>query len=148
MSQSKEQDLLPLFVILESIGKIKIYAEDFHDAYLFFHFEDQAKFNASLLLLINIGEQSLRFSKDLRTDHSHLPFDAMRGLRNRIAHDYIGIDYEMVFDIIKNDISNLELLLMALLKAEIAQGKFDMGELNAAKSSPFYRHINFDFLIS
>ena len=80
-------------------------------------------------------------------EKDHLPFDAMRGLRNRIAHDYIAIDYEMVFDIIKNDISELELSLTALLKAEIEQGTFDIGELNAAKLSPFYRHINFDFFI-
>jgi uncharacterized protein with HEPN domain len=148
MSHGKEKDLLPLLVILESTGKIKIYSEDFNDAALFFQCDDQAKFNASLLLLINIGEQSLRLSSNLRTEHSYLPFDAMRGLRNRIAHDYTGIDYEMVFDIIKNDISVLELQLKALLKVEIAKGTFDMGELAAARHSPFYKHINFDSLIS
>jgi uncharacterized protein with HEPN domain len=148
MSPDKERDLLSLLVILESIGKIKIYAEDFSDPTLFFQFDEQAKFNASLLLLINIGEQSLKFSGELRSEHSYLPFDNMRGLRNRIAHDYIGIDYEMVFDIIKNDIPKLELKLTALLKAEIHKGTFDMGELTAAKHSPFYKHIDFESLIS
>lgn len=31
----------------------------------------------------------------------------MSGLRNRIVHDYFGIDYEIVLDIIQNDLENL-----------------------------------------
>jgi uncharacterized protein with HEPN domain len=31
----------------------------------------------------------------------------IRGFRNRIVHDYFGIDYEIVWTIIENDLDNL-----------------------------------------
>jgi hypothetical protein len=42
MSPSREKDLLPLLVILESISKIKIYVKPFQSADLFFQDDDQA----------------------------------------------------------------------------------------------------------
>lgn len=148
MSISKEKDLLPLLVMLESIGKIEIYAREFKDATDFFQHDDQVKFNASLLLLINIGEQSGKLSDDLKIKYPNLPFSEIKGLRNRIAHDYIGIDYEMVYDIIIKDIPEIKLKLIFLLECELSLGTFDLGELNAAKQSQFYRHIDFSLLIS
>lgn len=136
MLQNKDRSLLPLLVMLESIGKIEKYAENFDDPFVFFQFDDQSKFNASLLLLLNIGEQSSRISEDIRQRNPTFPFVDIRGLRNRIAHDYIGIDYEMVFDIITNDINAL------------SSGTFDVGELIIASQSPFYKHIDFSQFLS
>lgn len=102
MSQASSKDLLPLLIILESIGKIEVYTSQFTNAFDFFHNDDQIQFNASLLLLINIGEQANRLSENLREKYPHVPFRQIRSLRNRVAHDYTGIDYEMVFDIVKN----------------------------------------------
>jgi uncharacterized protein with HEPN domain len=104
MSPDKANDLLPLLVMLESIGKVEIYAASFSTPEDFFQANEQLHFNASLLLLLNLGEQSGKLSADLKRKHTFLPFQEMRGLRNRIAHDYAGIDYEMVFDIIKERI--------------------------------------------
>lgn len=70
----------------------------------------------------------------------------MRGLRNRVAHDYTGIDYEMVFQIIKSDLNLLKPALINLVRAEIATGIFDVHELNAARQSAFYRHIDFTLI--
>lgn len=83
----------------------------FENAFDFFQDADQVKFNASLLLLLNIGEQSAKISASLKGKYPHLPFDQIRGLRNRIAHDYTGIDYEMVFDIIISEIALLKVKL-------------------------------------
>lgn len=47
MSESKSKDLLPLLVILESIGKISVYAKGFQTAPDFFMADDQVRFNAS-----------------------------------------------------------------------------------------------------
>lgn len=148
MSISKEKDLLPLLVTLESIGKIEIYASGFNNAIDFFQHDDQVKFNASLLLLINIGEQSGKLSDDLKIKYPNLPFSEIKGLRNRIAHDYTGIDYEMVYDIIIKDIPAIKSKLIFLLKCELSLGTFDLGELYAAKQSLFYKHIDFSQLIS
>lgn len=92
MLQNEDRNLLPLLVMLESMGKIEIYANGFDHALDFFQHNDQVQFNASLLLLMNIGEQVGKLSNDLRSRHNSFPFNEIRGLRNRIAHDYAGID--------------------------------------------------------
>lgn len=144
MSRSSENDLMPLLTILESIGKIEIYVRSFDNALDFFQYDDQVKFNATLLLLLNIGEQINKLSDNVKQRHLHFPFNEIRGLRNRIAHDYTGIDYEMVFDIAKEDIPAIRLKAMLLINVELSQGTFDLGELNAAKTSLFYKHVDFD----
>lgn len=147
MSPSEDRDLLPLLVILESVGKIEIYASEFNEAVDFFQHDDQAKFNASLLLLLNIGEQTAKLSDELRNRNASFPFNEIRGLRNRIAHDYTGIDYEMVFDIVKNDIPTIKSLLISLISTELVASKFDIREIHAAVQSPFYKHIDFSKII-
>lgn len=147
MSQGKEKDLLPLLVMLESLGKIEIYANGFATADVFFYDNDQLKFNASLLLLLNIGEQSNKISTELRDKYKDFPFHGIRGLRNRIAHNYTGIDFEMVFDIIKNDLPDIKSKLIDLLFLEVKANSFDPGELNAAQNSIFYKHVDFEKII-
>lgn len=143
MSQANSKDLLPLLVILESIGKIEVYTSRFGSALDFFRSDDQMPFNASLLLLINIGEHANRLSDGLRNKFPHIPFQQIRGLRNRVAHDYTGIDYEMVFDIITKDFLSLKPLLFDLLGTELEAGTFDINEINAARNSDFYNHVDF-----
>lgn len=146
MSHASSKDLLPLLIILESIGKIEVYTTDFTNAIDFFQNDDQIQFNASLLLLINIGEQANRLSGSVRSKYNHVPFQEIRGLRNRVAHDYIGIDYEMVFDIIKTDIPALKPDVVQLIRTEINAGVFDKHELHAASQSHYYRHVDFTML--
>lgn len=143
MSEPEERDLLPLLVMLESLGKIGLYVSRFENADDFFNDSDQAKFNASLLLLLNIGEYASKLSPALKNSHQNLPIQEIRGLRNRIAHNYIGIDYEMVFDIIQNDLPPVKARLLEILQVEVGKGTFDRGELEAARSSNHYRHIDF-----
>jgi uncharacterized protein with HEPN domain len=143
MSHASSKDLLPLLIILESIGKIEVYTTQFTNASDFFQNDDQIQFNASLLLLINIGEQANRLSENLRNKYPNVPFRQIRSLRNRVAHDYTGIDYEMVFDIIKVDLPSLKPNLTQLIQTEIIAGVFDQHELNAASQSHFYKHVDF-----
>jgi len=143
MSHASSRDLLPLLVILESIGKIEIYTGDFTEAGQFFRNNDQVHFNATLLLLINIGEHANRLSEGLRNKYTQVPFQQIRGLRNRVAHDYTGIDYEMVFHIAKENLPVVRHDLISLLQTEFRIGIFDTKELEAARNSDFYRHVDF-----
>ncbi|GGN04429.1 hypothetical protein GCM10010967_44230 [Dyadobacter beijingensis] len=129
--------------MLESMGKIEIYTQHLTTAIDFFQKDDQMQFNASLLLLINIGEQANRLSEEIKSRYSHIPFQQIRGIRNRVAHDYTGIDYELVFDIVNKDLTILKPRISDLLRAEIASGNFDIQELKAAQDSQFYKHIDF-----
>ena len=46
-----------------------------------------------------IGEAAKNIPPDIRLNYSGIPWDEMYGLRNRIAHEYFGIDYEIIWEI-------------------------------------------------
>lgn len=43
-----------------------------------------------------IGEAANRLPDEFRTRHSNIEWDRIHGFRNRIVHDYFGIDYSIV----------------------------------------------------
>lgn len=42
----------------------------------------------------------------------------MAGMRDRLIHDYIGINYSIVWDVIKNKIPELNTQIQAILNEE------------------------------
>ena len=93
MLRNIANDLLYLLSILESIGKILKYTEKYSEPELFFESDDQIQFNASLLLLANIGEASGKISDELKNKHNKIPWKIMKNFRNKITHDYVNIDF-------------------------------------------------------
>lgn len=47
-----------------------------------------------------IGEASKNLSIAIKDKYSNVPWEEMYRLRNRISHEYFGIDYEIIWDII------------------------------------------------
>ncbi len=56
-----------------------------------------------------IGEAANRLSDDFKITYSNVNWFRIRGFRNRIIHDYMGIDYQIVWNIIENDLDRLVL---------------------------------------
>ncbi|WP_374756304.1 HepT-like ribonuclease domain-containing protein [Dyadobacter psychrotolerans] len=46
-----------------------------------------------------IGEASNRLSDDFKDQHPEINWHRIRGFRNRIVHDYFGIDYAIVWEV-------------------------------------------------
>ena len=44
-----------------------------------------------------IGEVANRLPEDFKDKHSEIDWHKVRGFRNRIVHDYFGIDYSIVW---------------------------------------------------
>ncbi len=143
MRSDIKNDLVYLLRILKPIGKIQLYIADFEEALGFFKANDQQNFNASLMLLINIGEQSNRVSDALKTKHSSLAWSQIKGFRNRIAHDYIGIDRFITFDILQNELPALKGQLELIVRLEMLDGNFDREEYELAQTSEYYTHIDY-----
>ena len=61
-------------------------------------------FDASLMNFINIGEMADRLSKELKDRHADIDWQKVKDFRNLVAHDYLGVDAEEVWQIIKNDL--------------------------------------------
>jgi uncharacterized protein with HEPN domain len=62
-----------------------------------------------------IGEASLRIDEDFRYDNPQIEWKKLRGFRNRIVHYYFGIDYEIVWSILTQDLEELVFQLDQLL---------------------------------
>ncbi len=62
-----------------------------------------------------IGEASLRIDGDFRLENPQIEWKKLRGFRNRIVHDYFGIDYEIVWSILTQDLEELVFQLDQLL---------------------------------
>ena len=57
--------------------------------------------------LIQISENSDKLTEDFKAYHSNIPWRAIKGLRNRIVHEYGNVDLSVVYDTVKNDIPQL-----------------------------------------
>ena len=65
--------------------------------------------------LYNIGEQVYRLSSDLKKEHPDIPWNMVSGLRHRLVHDYEGINWsiivEVVFEEMEPFVQNVKALL-------------------------------------
>ena len=59
---------------------------------------------------------STRLSGELRVFYPELHIDDLRGMRNRIAHDYESVSLNILFDTIENDLPKLEKVLRDFLE--------------------------------
>ena len=57
--------------------------------------------------LIQVSENSDKLTDNFKEDHADIPWRAMKGMRNRIVHEYGNVDLAVVYDTIKNDIPKL-----------------------------------------
>ncbi|MCU0370187.1 MAG: DUF86 domain-containing protein [Bacteroidales bacterium] len=62
-----------------------------------------------------IGEAAGRIPDEYKIKHDQIEWDRIRGFRNRIVHDYFGIDYQIVWIIIENNIPELRDLIKKMI---------------------------------
>ncbi|MFA1821083.1 DUF86 domain-containing protein [Virgibacillus oceani] len=55
-----------------------------------------------------VGEATKRVSMDLRSQHPDVPWREMAGLRDVLIHNYFGVDNEIVWNVVKNEIPLLK----------------------------------------
>jgi len=47
-------------------------------------------------------KQQEELSNELKSRHPNIPFKQIAGMRDKLIHDYFGIDYEIVWHTIQN----------------------------------------------
>lgn len=64
--------------------------------------------NAVAMCLMQIGELTNKLSQEFKDDHKEIPWRAIRGMRNMIAHEYGNIDEETVWETAENGTNDLK----------------------------------------
>ena len=54
-----------------------------------------------------IGEATKNIPVDFKLKCDKIDWKNMAGMRDRLIHDYMGVDYSIVWDVVKNKIPNL-----------------------------------------
>ena len=146
MSPNEQNNLLYLLNILEYIGKIWKYTGKAKDAEKLFELNDQMNLNASLTLLVNIGESVSKISENLKQEYLNIAWQQIKDFRNRIVHDYVGIDLALTYEIISNDLKGLKPDLERIIREKLIQNVFDIEEIKLCKDSKHYAHVDFEKL--
>lgn len=55
--------------------------------------------------LYNIGEQVYQLSPEMKSAHPELPWNLVAGLRHRLVHDYDGINWSIITEVLFSDMS-------------------------------------------
>jgi len=134
-----EKNILHLLTILESIEKIKIYSNGYTNPNVFFYIDDQLPFNASCHLLLAISEETKKLDENLKDEFAFIAWNQISGLRNRIAHDYRGIDPEVIFQIISFELDALKEACINMLRLMHIPAE----KLNDYLKTSFYSHLNY-----
>jgi len=108
MSPNEKNDLLYLINILEYIGKIWKYTGKVNNEEELFELNEQMNLNASLTLLTNIGENVSKISEKLKLEYPSIEWRQIKDFRNRIVHDYVGIDLAIVYEVIKLELPKIK----------------------------------------
>lgn len=100
--------------ILEAIAEI----EDFTEGMTFASFATDKKTIKAVISNISIIGEAAR-SKHIPTDvqvrHPEIPWDDMRGIRNKVVHEYFRVELEILWETIKHDLPPLVPQLQELL---------------------------------
>ena len=79
-------------------------------------FKDETLKRAFVRSIEIIGEAVKRVPEDFRQKHSAVDWRAIAGTRDKLIHDYFGIDYDIVWDIVVNEIPELRTNIKKILK--------------------------------
>lgn len=58
-------------------------------------------------LLQTIGEAARRVSQPFREGHPQIPWNQIVGLRHKVVHDYLHVDYDIVWDVATMELPKL-----------------------------------------
>ncbi|MEJ5376499.1 MAG: DUF86 domain-containing protein [bacterium] len=103
--------------ILECIEKIERYIAGLdHDTFV----SDEKTIDSVARNLQVIGEAANRLPESFTAQHPEIEWRRIIGLRNRIVHDYFGLDLEIIWEILQRE--------LPMVKKKISDIQMDMGE--------------------
>jgi uncharacterized protein with HEPN domain len=108
---SKRDNAVLLDDIQMSLAKISRYVAGMdRTAFL----ADEKTVDAVVRNLEVIGEAVKQLPDDFKSAHTSVPWAQIAGLRNRIVHDYAGVDLEIIWQIVQESLGSFKIQIDAL----------------------------------
>ena len=99
--------------ILDAIEKIKKYTAKVD--YKMFS-KNQMMIDAVLMNIAIIGESVKKIPEDVKERYPDIPWKDIAGMRDKVIHDYFGVDVNIVWETIKKNVPELEQKIKVMLK--------------------------------
>jgi len=99
--------------IVEAIRKIQFFTSDLS---LQTFSSDVKTFDAVIRNLEIIGEAIKRVPEDVRSKYPDVEWRKIAGLRDILAHEYFGVDKEIIWDVIHSKLPVLEIQIKQMLE--------------------------------
>ena len=105
-------DVLYLTHMHECIARIKQFTNNDRDTF----YSELVVQDAVLRNLHTLSESSTHRSESLKAQFPDVPWREMRGFRNIVVHDYLGVDLDEIWSIIQHDLPPLGDAVSRMLK--------------------------------
>ena len=101
----KKDNLVYLRHILDAISVINEYTMDIKSK----EFLNNRLVQDGVIRQIQIiGEATKRLSRSFRTKHTQVPWKDIAGMRDKLVHDYMGVNIDAVWNTVEKDIPQLK----------------------------------------
>jgi len=87
--------------------------------------EDEKTQSAVVWKIATIGEAAKNVPQSVRTKYKEIPWKSMAGIRDKITHFYFGLDYDVVWGVIKKELPELKPHIERILQ-ELEEDKNDL----------------------
>ena len=129
-----------LFAILKMCDDIESYKRDYNNIRNILN--ERIGLNACLMNITQIGEYSGKLSEDFTKEFCNVEWKKIKGLRNIIVHDYLGVDIEKIELILTNNIPELIKNILGIITKLADSGMISKQLLKA--SSKDFKTISLD----
>jgi uncharacterized protein with HEPN domain len=107
-----KDDRVYLQHVRDALEDIAGYCGSDHGAFL----DDRMRQDATLRKLEVIGQALKNLSEQTKLRRPEIPWKQIAGMRDKVIHDYFGVNLEIVWAVVQTDLPKLSVAVLALLE--------------------------------